>query len=307
MSKAELTESSSLPDRMQSKFKDPMVTERTPFRAPLPVPAILNLLQSLIGPTITIKDISATLTGAVTVAYSISLSDNTNVVLKVPPAEQARLLRHEKHSLATELSLYRHLNSAKLTVSVPRVLASDLTTETLGTTPFILTTCVPGHALIQHYASFTAARRNAVARQLGELTGSLLSLRSPTFGPLWPTSPTPSWRLAFVAMLESALRDAEDVLLALPYETIRLCVAHHAPALDAVRDARIVLLDLAVDAQGLLCDDHGALVGLAASPNAIWGDPRLARVFEDAPPAFFEGLDQDMLLPQGRESVRTLL
>ncbi|KAI9799179.1 MAG: hypothetical protein M1833_004219 [Piccolia ochrophora] len=268
----------------------------------LPVPAIKRLIRRTFQQEATVHHISAIPSTSLNVSYLITLSDNTKLTLKIPPPSHSRLLRHEAYSLASELAIYQHLQETNPSVVVPKVIASDLSMETLGTS-FFLTTSVQGHPLCDHYPSFTSSRRRALDRQLGSFVLSTRSLVSSTFGPLYPPFPTPSWRLAFTSLLESALRDAEDVLLALPYETIRFSVAHHSPTLDAVREARLVLLNLAVDDPGLICDDEGALVGISGATTAIWGDPRLARVFEDPTTAFYEGLGSHV----PKDGVRGLL
>jgi hypothetical protein len=98
-----------------------------------------------------------------------------------------------------------------------------------------------------------------------------------------------SWREAFLALLESALRDSEDMLVNVPYDSVRYYVGQHSHFLDEVTEPRLVALH-ACDPQNVLIDEHTKRVtGLVGFSNVIWGDPLMSGGIADGSEAFFEG------------------
>ena len=127
---------------------------------------------------------------------------------------------------------------------------------------------------------------------VGSHIRTLSSLAAPSFGSTprvfngesWTT-----WREAFQGLLEAALRDAEDMMVTIPYDNIRGLAQRHAQFLDAIQEARLVALDAGLD-RNVLIDKHSrTVVGLLGFANVIWGDPLMAAVFLHASEAFWEG------------------
>ena len=101
-----------------------------------------------------------------------------------------------------------------------------------------------------------------------------------------------SWREAFLALLEAALRDSEDILVTMPYDSIRYYVGHHAHFLEEVTEPRLVALH-ACDPTNVLVDETTKQVtGLVGFSNVIWGDPLMTGGMADGSEAFFEGLGE---------------
>ncbi|KAL2115013.1 hypothetical protein VTJ04DRAFT_10676 [Mycothermus thermophilus] len=111
-------------------------------------------------------------------------------------------------------------------------------------------------------------------------------------GGLSATSGADSWRVAFQSMLESVLRDGEDMMVAMSYATIRRHVKRLGYVLDEVRRARLVVLDGGEAGNVLVVDDDDGMetegeggwrrvTGLRSWGRAIFGDPLLAGVWSD--------------------------
>lgn len=214
--------------------------------------------------------------GGILPSYLLTLTDESSspLLLTLPPRTHVKLLRIEQGSLEVEVLLYRLVDAAysrittggdsnNTNTSTPRLLAYDLTPKKLRGTPFLLSRCsFPLKDLVRN-PSFDDKDHNCSRappsprrrcghrgspRQRQSLVQALSQLRSCFFGPLnWVASRRRvcrSWRLAFCTMLEDTLRDGEDMLVALPYESIRSALARLSDALDDVQEARVVLLDL---------------------------------------------------------------
>jgi hypothetical protein len=144
------------------------------------------------------------------------------------------------------------------------------------------------------------------------------------------------WSLAFHALLEGVLRDAEDMAVTLSYQAIRRHLGRLGGCLDAVTVARLVVVDAAHDANmmaerrggpmqgggagagteptGLLLPtveepgdvrDHPAgirLTGLRGWGNCTFGDPLMATVFSEEPSAdFLRGFSGRGQQPRGEK------
>jgi len=118
------------------------------------------------------------------------------------------------------------------------------------------------------------------------------SITAATFGPthrVLAGAGSPTWREAFLSLLESALRDAEDMLVSIPYDSIRYYVTAQRHLLDAITTSRLVALD-AGEPRNVLVDERSRLVvGLLGFGNVVWGDPLMAGVFAQASDGFWEG------------------
>lgn len=212
-------------------------------------------------------------------------------ILKCAPSRDDRILRHERKSLETEgrvLDLIR----ASSQIPIPQNIGSDSSNRNVIHSPYLLRSYIPGRLLssMQQYLSVT--ERENIDRTLGGYIRSISSIRNNTFGPVhrvYAGSGQSTWREAFLSMLESVLRDCEDLLISLPYDSIRYYTSIQAQALDAIQEAQLVPLD-AGTAQNVFIDEQTRQIsGLLGFSHVVWGDPLLARCFNDASAAFWEG------------------
>jgi hypothetical protein len=220
--------------------------------------------------------------------YLLRLTDGTSLVLKCPPPPNTRLLRHEQRSLEGEAKILEALSS-NTQHCTPICIDHEPRGRSLGS-PHLLLRCVPGKRLSE--LSLSAGYRRVVDRTLGAYVRSITSLTADTFGlphRVFAGTGSPSWRVAFLSLVESALRDAEDMLVSVPYDSIRQHMARYGRLLDEVTEARLVPLDVG-DPENVLVDEQTKQVtGLVGFSNAVWGDPFMATVFEGASTAFLEG------------------
>lgn len=158
------------------------------------------------------------------------------------------------------------LRDADLLRLLPALIDHSQSTKQLGSAYNILSH-LSGLSLSSLSKHLSISERRHVDFQAGRLLRRLSHLRSPSgkFGPaisvLYPTPiagsraggsmETPggmdSWSLAFHAILEGILRDAEDMAVTIPYQTIRRQFRRFGCYLDAVVAPRLVILDAAQD------------------------------------------------------------
>jgi aminoglycoside phosphotransferase (APT) family kinase protein len=213
------------------------------------------------------------------------------LVLKCPPTDNIRLLRHEKHFLETERKTLETLHEYTQ-IPVPQVIKYDSHGGALGT-PYLMMSHLPGRKLSEISAYLTASERDTIDHTLGSYVRALTALSATQFGMthrVFAKKGSNSWREAFLALLEAALRDGEDMLVTVPNDSIRYWVGKYAHCLEEVTEPRLVALN-ACDPQNVLVDERTKNVsGLVGFSNVIWGDPLMNGGMSEGSEAFFEGL-----------------
>ncbi|KAJ4365866.1 hypothetical protein N0V83_008488 [Neocucurbitaria cava] len=217
--------------------------------------------------------------------------DGSILVLKCPPACNTRLLRHEKSLLENESKALETLHNYLPRVPVPQLLKYDGQGTSLGS-PYIMMSYIPGRRLSELAPYLTAAERSTIDQTLGAYVRALTTPPATQFGMthrVFARKGSDSWHEAFSALFEAVLRDAEDMLVTIPYESIRYYVGKQAHFLNEVTEPRFVALH-ACDPTNVLIDETTKRVtGLVGFSDVIWGDPLMTGGLEGGSAAFFEG------------------
>lgn len=154
---------------------------------------------------------------------------------------------------------------------------------------------IPGRRLSDLSASLTPSERDNIDRTLGEYVSALTALSVTQFGPahrVFAKKGCKTWSEAFLALLEAILRDGEDMLVTVPYDSIRYYIGKSSHFLDDVTQPRLVALQ-ACDLQNVLVNEHTKQVtGLIGFSNVIWGDSLMSGGIAGGSDAFFEGLGE---------------
>jgi aminoglycoside phosphotransferase (APT) family kinase protein len=233
------------------------------------------------------------LQGRLHLVYLARLADGSALVLKCPPAYNTRLLRHEKHGLETERKALETLREYTQ-LPVPQILKYDNKGGPSGAA-FLMVSHITGRRLSDLQNYITASQRQAIDRTLGTYVRTLTSLSATQFGlthRVFAKKGYASWREAFLALLEAVLRDAEDMLVTVPYDSIRYYVEHNSEYLDEVTEPRLVALNVC-EPQNVLIDEHTKQVtGVVGFSNVVWGDPLMSGGVANGSADFFEGFGE---------------
>lgn len=245
------------------------------------------------------------LQGRIHQIYLTKLADGSSLVLKCPPIRKTRTLRHEQHALETEWKTLETLREYTQ-LPVPQIIKYDGQGGALGA-PYIMMSHLPGRRLAELSSSLTADERKTIDRTLGSCVRNLTTLSATQFGlthEVFAKKGSASWKEAFLSLLESVLRDSEDMLVNVPYDSVRYYVGQHGHFLDEVTESCLVAL-YACDPQNVLIDEHTKRVtGLVGLSNVIWGDPLMSGGIADGSEAFFEGYGES---PSRTEGVKARL
>ncbi|KAH0542366.1 hypothetical protein FGG08_003211 [Glutinoglossum americanum] len=279
-------------------------------RLAMEISAIQKALWSVIPSPLdaTLSSIKELTVGSLHTLYLLTMVDGSRLVLKIAPSQNARLLRHEQEGLKTEAEVLQTLG-AQGQIPVPRVLKYDAYGAELGA-PYILMEYVPGMPLKELHPCLDANDKYYVDRQLGRFFYyiSATPQLQLSFGPLVRVisgAGFDRWGEAFLSLVEAVLRDAEDLVVLLPYEQIRKEMDRLSPVLDDVREARLVVMNEGYS--NILLDSRTKKVTAVLDyGRVVLGDPMLSEIFATGSSAFFEGFGSYPSLV-GRGRIRQLL
>ncbi|TGO50988.1 hypothetical protein BCON_0171g00010 [Botryotinia convoluta] len=291
--------------------------------------------------------------------YTLNMSNDNKLLLSFAPSLAVRLLRHETTLQYSEATLVHFLDtscqkskgvntngmedvehdlaSIKLEDVIPKMLKHSSNNREMAL-PYTIFEPTAGKTLSALSVYLSLPDRRLIDKQVGSLTRSLASLTSPngTFGTAArvltdpskqspPSAPlgsgSPTWSEAFNTLLESILRDGEDMAVLLPYDVVRSHYQRLSWRMDAVKLPRLVLLDLGErnvmiengikEGSSHIPTKSLKLTGLRNWSQGVFGDPLLSNVFENPSEGFMEGWkagdEDDLIEDTGNAEVRLLL
>ncbi|PQE13308.1 Aminoglycoside phosphotransferase protein [Rutstroemia sp. NJR-2017a BVV2] len=321
----------------------PGKASKTSLMYSVPVRRLKEILSHVV-PDLTLGSVEELSSTQLPRLYTLNMSDDNKLLLSFAPSLAVRLLRHETslqyseatlvHFLETSMSSRKegsmclesrqqdslHLNLKDV---VPKMLKHSSNNREMAY-PYTIFEQTPGKTLSNLSIYLSIPERQLIDKQIGSLTRSLASLTSPTgtFGtaarvlpdPFKQSSPSasvprgegsPTWTEAFNDLLESILRDGEDMAVLLPYDVVRAHYQRLSWRLDAVTLPRLVLLDLGE--KNILIENGDPtttsspsrssstrtqppkVTGLRSWSQGVFGDPLLSSVFENPSASFLEG------------------
>jgi aminoglycoside phosphotransferase (APT) family kinase protein len=221
-------------------------------------------------------------------AYRLRLTDGSGLVLKIAPDPSMPGLSYERDLMRTETLFYR----TAVSLPVPQVVHADFSRELIDS-DFLLMTELPGANWYGLRSSLADSDRDRLRRDLGRLVASLHQITGPSFG--YPQGETsPSWRTAFLDMLDALLADAARWETPLPRSLSQIgrLIDANSHVLDDVTTPVLVHFDLW---PGNILLHEGRITGIVDGERAFWGDPLAEMVslalfasIEDDP-AFLDG------------------
>jgi hypothetical protein len=253
--------------------------------------AFQKLLRHLYrSPSLSLRNVER-LRGHLHRLYTLQRMDGAQLTMKCAPSRETRLLRHEERGLETEAKIL-HMVRTSTQVPIPLRISCDLSTANSISTAYLLRSYIHGTSLAVLSPYLSASERAGIDRSLGSYLFALSQLQLDSFGlthRIATGTGHATWGEAFGSLLESVLRDSEDMLISLPYEVIRYYAGKHKIHLDIITEPRMIALDTGGPRSVLLDDRSRQIVGLLGFSNVAWGDPMLAGVFADPSEDFWDG------------------
>ena len=224
-------------------------------------------------------------------AYLVALSDGTEVVLKVAPKADVRVMTYEKNIMHSEVSAMR-LAKQDPDIPVPAILGWD-DSCTLCDAPYFFMEKLPGQSLNAIKSTLSAEQIRNIYIDSGRINRRINEIACPCFGyPGQPAYQGDRWFPVFRKMMETGIADAKagNVPLTVDPEELLRALDADAALFDAVTEPKLVHLDLW---DGNIFVQDGSITGLIDWERCIWGDPLLEAGFR------MYGLNPDFLSGYG--------
>jgi hypothetical protein len=232
-------------------------------------------------------------------AYILSTTEGY-LMLKTSPPSGTRVMRHERKCPASEAVILRIIQRSD--VPIPQLVSEDSKSSNHLGAPYLLRSYLAGDMLAAVAHRFTSYDLSQIDRTVGNYMRNATLFAMPQFGltnKVLAGEGYTNWKDAFHALLESALRDAEDAVLTLPYPSIRYWVGIHLDKLRVVNNAHLVPLRTGSPETVIIASNRTVVVGMVGWADCVWGDPMLGEAFEDASQPFWQGFGGQQLLLYG--------
>lgn len=207
--------------------------------------------------------------GSYNTAFRVALVGGDEVVVKVAPPPAVPILTYEHDIMRTE-ALFYELAAAETAAPLPTVRRADFSRTRIDG-DYLVLSVVPGREWKS--APLDDGDRRRLRHDLGGVVAELHRITGQGFG--YPQRPLrPTWREAFVAMVEALLDDAARFAVELtpgPH-AIREAVEANSHWLDDVDTPALVHFDL-WDGNLFVAGDEPQLSGIIDGERAFWGDP----------------------------------
>ncbi|MEW9529371.1 phosphotransferase family protein [Microbispora sp. NPDC049125] len=207
--------------------------------------------------------------GFANAVWRLDLEDGRQVVLKVGPPPDLRLLTYERQLLRTEAMVY-HL-AAPAGIPMPALLHVAFDDPGIGG-DYLILSALDGTPW--NRAELSPAEESAIRFEVGRHLALLHSIPSTdVFGYPYAGLTGPSWRDAFLVMMGAMLDDAVYYSTPLPVSIVEIAglVHRNAAVLDEVRTPSLVHFDVWPGNVFLTADRR--VQGLIDHERAFWGDP----------------------------------
>jgi hypothetical protein len=265
-----------------------------------------NVVQLLFPPTVYLRA-TRRLPADVHRVYQLDLSNGYQLVVKFSPLPAVPLLRREQLSLETEahaLTLLAQLGHP----CIPRIFRY-MPHDPSSSASFLVRQYVSGVLFPEMRSQLSPQDCRNIDRHLGSLIKAISQQMSTAFGSLSQVAAgagSSSWRESFLSLFEEVIRDAEDMMIHLPYDQIRREIVRLSPALDEITVPQLVIINFGRPSDVLVNPNLKQLAGILDLGSAIWGDVLVAEMFESPSDAFIAGFGS--IPSSGKyQSVRSIL
>ncbi len=236
--------------------------------------------------------------------YAVTLEHGQKLVLKTSPQEQSNMT-YEKHLMYAENAVLQLLRRYGL--PVPKVLAFDTSKQFLEQ-PFLLMDFIEGVTYNTVKTSLTEATRANIEQKIGKILRQIHGIKGTAFGGIAPEAVRfPTWREAFLAMLNNVIADGKKRNVPLPCDCdlLEQQIQQVATVLDVVTEPRLVLFDLW---DGNVMIENNTITGIFDLERALWADPLLEYQWKTLTPNpdFLVGYGTNLLLEPNAQLRRSL-
>lgn len=205
-----------------------------------------HIIKESFNDGVKIKNISELNEGWYNMAYSISLNNSQEVILKVAPPPEIPILTYESDLMKTEVAVFKLLNE-KTQVPVPNILFKDFTHKFVKRDYYIMEK-LQGKPWNHCINKISKEENDQIWSELGRYCAQINSLENENFGYFnnGIRVSSKSWGTTFSKMIELLLLDAERLGAELPIlsSDIQKLVQKHILELYVVKTPKLIHWDL---------------------------------------------------------------
>jgi len=215
--------------------------------------------------------------GFFNVAYEVNLEDNKNLILKIAPAKELKVMRSEENIMKAEV-LGLRLIKEQTSVPVPKVYAYDDSYSILEA-PYFFMEKLEGQSLFSYKEKYKEYDDSKILYEAGKLNFQINEITGDKFGCYAREDrQTDSWFEAFYGILEDTFLDANDISLdrGIGEKEVLDLLKSHKKYFEEVKVPRFVHWDL-WDGNIFIKDDK--ITGLIDFERCMFGDPLIEAGF----------------------------
>ncbi len=266
-------------------------------KKPLTITEIQQIIEASFGTT-KLGLVMELTDGWFNTAYSIEIPDlGQEVVMKVAPPSEVKILTYEKNIMKTEVQVNKILKE-KTDVPVPEILSYNFNQDIINRDYFIMEKLkgIPWNKIksklsqkqndhLKYKTGVYAAQINSI---IGNYFGYFTDLKK---------SYNKSWKNTFVNMIKNVLDDGIELNAKIPQspKDIMKLIENNATVLEDVKVPQLVHWDLWEGNIFIIKQEQEkcSIEGIIDCERALWGDPLIEYEFMHAPSnqAFLEGFE----------------
>lgn len=241
--------------------------------------------------------------GYFNVAYEICLDNGKEVILKIAPLKEMRVMTYEKNIMFAEVEVMKRVRQAG-GIPVPAVVDYD-DSCTICASPYFFMDKLEGRSLHAERGSLTADQIADIYTEVGRINRRINEISCPCFGyPGQKAFQGEAWFPVFQKMLEAGIEDARngDVDLKIPIDRLRSRLQQDKAIFEEVTQPRLVHWDCW---DGNIFVKDGQVEGIIDWERSLWGDPLMEvgfRTYADNT-CFLQGYGRTGLTEEERRRV----
>ena len=228
--------------------------------------------------------------GKFNTCYRIEIAGMDPVILRLAPASQAVLFKHEQYLLRRESNILNTI--AKASSTIPKNIYIDFSRELIDR-DYVFQHCLEGELWSEISTELSEKDNEQLWAQLGPVVKRIHSIPGELFGPPDPVQGYKSWSESVISWISGMIEDMQSFQLpSEDAEEFLSFVCEGSELLDEIKQPRLIHGDLwpkniLVDR----CNGKPEITAILDAERAIWGDPSAEWIFTflDIPDSFWRG------------------
>lgn len=211
--------------------------------------------------------------------YSISFEIGEEVVLKVSPQSDIKVLSYEKDIMNTEVQIMWLLREAT-DIPVPQVYYYDKSRTLIGSEYYFMEK-IKGVSFGKVKSQLSEEQKKRIEKELGNYNRKMNEIKRDKFGSIAVEEKRgTSWSEVFLGMLKDVLKDGKEYKVQLPFEYnyIEDLFEQRKFLFEAVSEPCLVHWDLH-DGNVFINESFDKITGIIDFERAFYGDPLLEIYF----------------------------